>query len=75
MLSDHFVFAVVQFRIGRLERPSEFAVCCSLARVDLRTSGMSVHDDFQPSRDLNRVRNIGRGFSLCGCLSCCGCKP
>jgi len=75
MLSDHFVFAVVQFRIGRLERPSEFAVCRSRARVDLRTSGMSVHNDLQSRRDLNRVRNIGRGFSLCGCLSFYGCEP
>src|ERR1700722_8096895 len=75
MLSDHFVFAVVQFRIGCLKRPSDFSVCRSLARVDLRTCGMSVHDDFQSRRDLNRVRNIGSGFSLCGCLSFYGCEP
>ena len=57
MLSDHFIFAVVQVGVGSLERPSEFAVRRGLAGIDLRAGGVRVDDNsIPPEPELRRER-------------------
>ena len=42
MLSDHFVMAIAQLRVGTFQRPTETITGCSLAGVDLRAGGVSI---------------------------------
>ena len=62
MMSDHFVFAVVQVGIGSFEGPTEFAIRRGLAGIDLRAGRVSVDDDVQSGWHLNCIRNVGRGL-------------
>jgi putative lipase involved disintegration of autophagic bodies len=59
MLADHFVFAIVKFRLGRLKRPTELAVCGGLTGIDLRPRGMRVQDNFFACGCVDAVRNVG----------------
>lgn len=45
MMSDYFVFAIVQIRVGALEGPAELAVRGGLASVDLRSGRVRVYDN------------------------------
>jgi hypothetical protein len=44
-MSDYFVFAIVQIRVGALEGPAELAVRGGLASVDLRSGRVRVYDN------------------------------
>jgi hypothetical protein len=62
MLSDHFIFPVVKFGLGGLERPTELAVGALFAGVNLRSGCMRVKDNLIAHRNLNRVRDVGRSL-------------
>src|SRR5271156_668783 len=58
MLSNHFIFAIVQFGIRSLQRPTIFSVRPSLAGIDLTPRGMGVHRNLQARRRLDRIRDV-----------------
>src|SRR5271170_1561177 len=58
VLSDHFVFSIMQLRVGSLERPTELAIDRGLAGIDLRTSRMREQHNFFAGGRLNRIRNV-----------------
>ena len=62
MLSDHFVFSIVKFRLRRFERPTELAVRRGLAGVDLRSSRVREQNNFFARGRLNRVGHVRRNF-------------
>lgn len=64
VLSDDFVFAIVQFCVGPFERPIELAVGVGLAGVNLRSLGMDEQNGLQSAGNGDRIGNVGRGFVL-----------
>ena len=59
VVSDYFIFPVMQLGVGSLEYPIELAIRASLAGIDLRPGRVRVEDNFFARRNLNRIRNVG----------------
>ena len=73
VLSDYFVFSVMQLRAGCLKRPAELAIR-RLTDIDLRSGRMREQHNFFARRRLNRIRNVGPNLFLGRIRSLCRCS-
>lgn len=64
MLPDYFIFSVTEFGLGRFEYPTELAIGCGLAGVDLRSRSMCIQDNLRAGGRLDAVGNIRRSVFL-----------
>ena len=62
MLADYFVFAILQFGIWSLQRPTVLTRIVSLTCINLRTGSAHEEHGLQPFRYGNGIGHIWRGF-------------